>query len=61
MEKNKNMKNMIITLSGQPVAGKGTAVKALVKKLENNGYKKENIHVIETGHEFRKYFNKIIE
>ena len=61
MEKNKNMKNMIITLSGQPVAGKGTTVKVLVEKLENNGYKKENIHVIETGHEFRKYFNKIIE
>ena len=28
-----NIKNKIITLSGEPVSGKGTAVKNLIKKL----------------------------
>lgn len=29
---NKKIRNKIITLSGEPVSGKGTAVKALIKK-----------------------------
>lgn len=53
--------NKIITISGQPVTGKGTTVKALVKKLAKQGYPKENIHIISTGHEFRNYFNAIFE
>lgn len=54
-------KNRIIALSGEPVSGKGTAVKNLVKKLEETGYKQENIHIISTGTEFRKYFNSITD
>ena len=60
MEKN-NVKNKIITLSGEPVSGKGTTVKNLIKKLEEEGYSRENIHLISTGNEFRKYFNSIID
>lgn len=53
--------NKIIALSGQPVTGKGTTVKALIEKLKKQGYSEENIHVIATGHEFRNYFNSISE
>lgn len=55
------VRNKIIALSGQPVTGKGTTVKELVKKLKEEGYTEENIHVISTGHEFRNYFNSISE
>lgn len=55
-----DIKNKIIALSGQPVAGKGTTTKALVEKLKEQGYKDENIHVISTGDEFRRYFNTLI-
>ena len=40
-----NIKNKIITLSGEPVSGKGTAVKNLIKKLEELGYSKDQIHL----------------
>ena len=50
-------KNKIITISGQPVTGKGTTVKRIIEKLSEQGYSEENIHVITTGHEFRNYFN----
>ena len=56
-----DIKNKIIALSGQPVTGKGTTTKALIKKLEEQGYKKENIHIISTGNEFRRYFNVLID
>lgn len=61
MEEKRNFKNKIITFSGQPVAGKGTAVKALIEKLKKRGYQEENIHVISTGNEFRAYHNKIMD
>ena len=61
MNEEKEIKNKIITLSGQPVSGKGTVVKALKEKLKKRGYKEEDIHVISTGNEFRNYFNKIID
>lgn len=54
-------KNKIIALSGQPVTGKGTTVKKIIEILEEQGYRKENIHVITTGHEFRNYFNSIFD
>ncbi len=54
-------KNKIITISGQPVTGKGTTVKRIIEKLREQGYSKENIHVITTGHEFRNYFNSIFD
>lgn len=60
MEK-KNIKNRIITISGEPVSGKGTAVKVLIERLKKEGYTDEQIHLQTTGHEFRKYFNSVIE
>lgn len=56
-----DIKNKIIALSGQPVTGKGTTTKALIKKLEEQGYDNENIHIISTGNEFRRYFNVLID
>ena len=56
-----NMKNMIISISGTPVSGKGTTVREMKKLLVQNGYKKENIYVISTGNEFRNYFNLLID
>lgn len=52
--------NKIIAISGEPVSGKGTTVKTLVEKLKEQGYLKENIHIISTGDEFRVFFNNII-
>lgn len=54
-------KNKIITISGQPVTGKGTTVKRIIEKLKEQGYSEPNIHVITTGHEFRNYFNSIFD
>lgn len=51
--------NKIIAISGQPVTGKGTTVKAIIEKLKEQGYSEEAIHVISTGVEFRNYFNAI--
>lgn len=55
------IKNRIITLSGEPVSGKGTVAKEIVKELLEQGYKPENIHMESTGVEFRRYFNSIID
>lgn len=60
MEK-KKFKNKIITISGEPVSGKGTTIKELIKQLEAQGYSREKIHLESTGNDFRKYFNSIIE
>mgnify|MGYP005777619937 CR=1 FL=1 len=57
----KKIRNKIIALSGQPVTGKGTNVKAMIKKLEERGYKSENIHLIATGDKFREISKGIIE
>ena len=57
----KKIRNKIIALSGQPVTGKGTNVKAMIQKLEERGYKSENIHLIATGDQFREFSNEIIE
>lgn len=51
--------NKIIAISGEPVTGKGTNVAKIHDKLLKQGYKEENIHVICTGDEFRKYFSII--
>lgn len=58
---NNNIKNKIITISGEPVTGKGTNVKALEKKLIEKGYTQDNIHIVTTGHDFRRYFNTILD
>jgi cytidylate kinase len=55
------VKNRIITISGEPVSGKGTVSKILIQKLLEQGYKPENIHFESTGEEFRKYFNSVVE
>lgn len=57
----KKIRNKIITLSGEPVSGKGTAVKKMIEKLKEQGYTDEQIHLKSTGHEFRRYFNSVIE
>ena len=56
-----NYKNRIITISGEPVSGKSTTIKSIINKLEKQGIKRENIHLKQTGEEFRSYFNEIIE
>lgn len=55
------IKNKIITISGEPVTGKGTNVKRINEKLIERGYKPENIHIVTTGHEFRRYFELVME
>ena len=60
MEQNK-IRNKILAISGQPVTGKGTNIKAIIEKLKQMGYAEENIHLESTGNEFRKYFNMIVE
>ncbi len=55
------IRNNIITISGQPVTGKSTTIKTLIKKLQELGYKEEDIHLESTGEAFRKYFNSLIE
>lgn len=58
---NNKIKNKIITISGEPVSGKGTAVRNIVEELKKSGYDDEKIHIISTGQKFRDYFEKIIE
>lgn len=55
------IKNRIIAISGEPVSGKGTTIKKMTEMLIKEGYKEENIHIISTGHQFREYFEKIID
>lgn len=47
----KDIRNKIITISGEPVSGKSTMVKNLIKKYQELGYQ---VHVISTGQVFRK-------
>lgn len=58
---NENYKNRIITISGEPVSGKSTTINAIIEKLQQEGFSKKNIHLIQTGHKFREYFNKIVD
>ena len=52
------IRNEIITISGEPVSGKGTVLKELEKKLKERGV---TTHVISTGDTFRDYYNLIID
>lgn len=45
------IRNKIITISGEPVSGKSTVVKLLTEKYQKQGYK---VHIISTGKLFRK-------
>lgn len=54
------IRNKIIAISGEPVSGKGTVTREIVKKLKEKGYSEENIHIISAGKEFRKYFESIL-
>lgn len=58
---NKKISNKIITISGEPVSGKGTTVKKIKEQLLKSGYKEENIHFESTGHDFRDYFNYALD
>lgn len=45
------IKNNIITISGEPASGKSSVVKVLIKEYQSEGYR---VHVISTGEIFRK-------
>ena len=45
------IRNKIITISGEPVSGKSSVVKLLIEKYQEQGYR---VHVISTGELFRK-------
>ena len=49
------IKNRIITISGEPVSGKSTVVKHLKSKYEEMGY---NVHIISIGNTFRELAKK---
>ena len=57
----KKVKNKIISISGEPVTGKGTNIKRIKQKLIERGYTEDNIHIISTGHEFRAYFKEVLK
>ncbi len=54
------IKNNIISISGEPVTGKSSNIQTIKQKLMENGYKEENIHIISAGHQFRDYFNSVL-
>ena len=45
------IKNRIITISGEPASGKSTVIKRLKEEYEKQGY---NVHIFSVGNEFRK-------
>lgn len=49
------IKNKIITISGEPVSGKSTVVKHLKSEYEKMGF---NVHIISVGHTFRDLAKK---
>ena len=49
------IRNKIITISGEPVSGKSTVVKMLKEKYEQMGYR---VHLVTTGHVFRDRVTK---
>ena len=51
----KEIRNKIITISGEPASGKSTVVKVLTKKYQNQGYK---VHIMSTGEIFREIVKK---
>ncbi len=51
----------IISISGQPVSGKSTAINKMTELLKEKGIKEEDIHVVSVGNNFRAYFNKIMD
>ena len=46
-----DIRNKIITISGEPVSGKSTVVKMIKEKYENMGYR---VHIVTTGNLFRE-------
>ena len=50
-----NIRNKIITISGEPVSGKTTLVKEIKEKYEKMGY---TVHVISVGNVFRELSKK---
>ena len=49
------IKNKIITISGEPVSGKSTVVKYLKSEYEEKGY---NVHIISVGNTFRELIKR---
>lgn len=50
-----DIRNKIITISGEPASGKSTVVQKLKEKYEKMGYK---VHIVITGHIFRDRVKK---
>lgn len=53
-----NVKNRIITLSGQPATGKSTLRDMLIKEYKKLGFE---VKEFSTGEKFREYFNDMME
>ena len=53
--KKENLKNKIITISGEPASGKSTVVQEIKNKYEKMGY---NIHIVSVGNVFRELVKK---
>lgn len=53
--------NNVISISGMPVSGKSTTIDEIIKTLMKKGYNQDQIHIVSTGKEFRKYFNFIVD
>ena len=51
----KEIKNKIITISGEPVSGKSTVVREIKELYEEKGY---NVHIISVGNVFREMVKK---
>ncbi len=50
-----NIRNKIITISGEPASGKSTVVKEIKNKYEEQGF---NVHIISVGNVFREMVKK---
>lgn len=52
-----NIRNKIITISGEPASGKSTVVKEIKSKYEKQGF---NVYIISVGDVFRETVKKNI-
>lgn len=53
-----NIRNKIITISGEPASGKSTVVKEIKSKYEKQGF---NVYIISVGDVFRETVKKNIK
>lgn len=55
------MKSNVITISETPTSGKEKTVDLIVKRLKQNGYKSENIHIFNAKEEYKNYFQAVVD